>query len=383
MLLIDMTSSSRPEHHPFIYNHMPPGPEIVVALLMRLFGENFVVIRLIFAGIFVLGAFYFLRFTEMVLYAAGLMGSGFAMFLVDPPAIMHAIDHPAYSPFPLLTFLPLVALKSYYDHGRRLAFGAAVAAVFVASVYLVYPQLLMALVGWIALSLLGIIRVDRRHLLVFSGAVTFGVLLHFFQNLLFLGPWIFLKELQFTLANRMFALPISDELRAMYQSIGVVHQGFYQFDVEALWGTICRALYIAGSPGISWTLMLLVVLLIGTLHLVYRVGKAYGAGARVVVKESTRDDTAWQVANVLQPLKGEIVMTNVYPTLVSFFTREATFGGCESAAFPSQEPVNQLVNDDLANRSAGAAGPVDRGVVGKGLTFEPDLPDGRTRKGAG
>ena len=496
MLLQDMSSSSRPEHHPFIYSHMPPGPEIVVALLMRLFGENFVAIRLIFAGIFVLGAFYFLRFTKIVLYAAGLVGSGFAMFLVDPPAIMHAIDHPAYSPFPLLTFLPLVALKSYYDHGRRLAFGAAVAAVFVASVYLVYPQLLMALVSWIALSLLGIIRVDRRHLLVFSGAVTFGVLLHFFQNLLFLGPWIFLKELQFTLANRMFALPISDELRAMYQSIGVVHQGFYQFDVEALWGTICRALYIAGSPGISWTLMLLVVLslmlslarasqfdrnegvftirrghgtamlryfgalamwvvativlplltfpaysvsyqpsaanrfflavlgtagmaylgrevvgvlrrlrppssvvwkdwrqtglvclgivlLIGTLHLVYRVGKAYRAGARVVVKESTRDDTAWQVANALQPLKGEIVMTNVYPTLVSFFTREATFGGCESAAFPSQEPVNQLVNDDLANWSAGVAGPVDRGVVGKGLTFEPDLQDGRTRKGSG
>src|SRR5437660_9166 len=140
-----------------------------------------------------------------------------ALFLVDPPAIMHAIDHPAYSPFPLLTFLPLVALKSYYDHGRRLAFGAAVAAVFAASVYLVYPQLLMALVSWIALSLLGIVRVDRRHLLVFSGAVAFGVLLHFFQNLLFLGPSIFLKELQFTLANRMFALPISDELRAMYQ----------------------------------------------------------------------------------------------------------------------------------------------------------------------
>jgi len=170
MLLQDMSSSSRPEHHPFIYSHMPPGPEIVVALLMRLFGENFVAIRLIFAGVFVLGAFYFLRFTKIVLSAAGLVGSGFAMFLVDPPAIMHAIDHPAYSPFPLLTFLPLVALKSYYDHGRRLAFGVAVAAVFVASVYLVYPQLLMALVSWIALSLLGIIRVDRRHLLVFSGA---------------------------------------------------------------------------------------------------------------------------------------------------------------------------------------------------------------------
>src|SRR5438445_2894644 len=152
MLLQDMSSSSRPEHHPFIYNHIPPGPEIVVALLMRLLGDNFVAIRLIFAGIFVLGAVSLLRFTEMVLYAAGLMGSGFAMFLVDPAAIMHAIDHAAYRPFPLLPFLPLVALKSYYDHGRRLAFGVAVAAGFVASVYLVYPQLLMALVSWFALS---------------------------------------------------------------------------------------------------------------------------------------------------------------------------------------------------------------------------------------
>src|SRR5437870_9535905 len=93
MLLQDMSSSSRPEHHPFIYSHMPPGPEIVVALLMRLFGGNVVAIRLIFSGVLVMDAFFFLRFTKIVLSASDLVGSGFAMLLVDPPAYVHDVDH--------------------------------------------------------------------------------------------------------------------------------------------------------------------------------------------------------------------------------------------------------------------------------------------------
>jgi hypothetical protein len=41
-----------------------------------------------------------------------------------------------------------------------------------------------------------------------------------------------------------------------------------------------------------------------------------------------------------QLLKGKIVMTNVYPTTASFFTREAAFGGCEMTAFESDGSVD-------------------------------------------
>jgi hypothetical protein len=494
MLLHDLSSSSRPEHHPFIYNHMPPGPEIVVALLMRLFGENFAAIRLVFAGIFVLGVLCFLRVAGIVLGAGGLVGSGFAMFFVDPHALMRIIDHPAYSPFPLLAFLPLVALGWYYDRRGRLALGLALAAVFVASVYLVYQQLLMVLVSWIALSLLGIVRVDRRHLLMFVGVTASGVLLHFVQSLLLLGPSIFVKELQFTLANRMFAVPASEDLRAFYQSIAVVHQGFHQLDVGALLATLWRALHVAGSLSVTRTLILLValaliislvriskfdgpagvlriprgdgtamlryfgaltvwaaaaivvpllmfpaysvsyqlsganffflaivgmaclaylvreiagalrklarpgavpwrdwrqvamvclwiILLAGTLQLAYHVGKAYQRGTLVAVKQSTGRALAWQVAEVLPSLKGQVVMTNVFPTVVSFFTREAALGGCESAAFPGRGVVNLLVNGDLQTWSD--AEPDGWGVVGNGLTVRQDLRNGHAGRTSG
>ena len=39
-------------------------------------------------------------------------------------------------------------------------------------------------------------------------------------------------------------------------------------------------------------------------------------------------------------LKGKVVMTNVYPTTASFFTREAAFGGCEMAAFRADGSVD-------------------------------------------
>jgi hypothetical protein len=496
MLLHDLSSSSRPEHHPFIYNHMPPGPEIAVALLMRLFGENFAAIRLVFAGIFVLGILCFLRVAGIVLGAAGLVGSGFAMFFVDPHALMRTIDHPAYSPFPLLAFLPLVALGRYYDRGGHLALGVGLAAVFMASVYLVYQQLLMVLVSWIALSLLGIVRVDRRHLLMFIGVTASGVLLHFAQSLLLLGPSVFVKELQFTLANRMFAVPANDELRAFYQSIAVVHQGFHQLDLGALLATLWRALHVAGSLSVTRTLIPLVALaliislvrvakfdrlvgvlriprgdstamlryfgaltvwaaativvpllmfpaysvsyqlsganffflaivgtagmaylareivaalrklgrpgavawrdwsqvglvclgvifLAGTLQLAYRVGKAYQRGTVAAVKQSTGTAVAWQVAEVLPWLKGQVVMTNVFPTVVSFFTREAALGGCETAAFPGRGLANLLVNGDMQTWSGAGGGPVGWGVVGDGLTVRQDLRNGHAGRASG
>jgi hypothetical protein len=74
-------------------------------------------------------------------------------------------------------------------------------------------------------------------------------------------------------------------------------------------------------------------------------------------------------------------MTNIFPTVVSFFTREATYGGCESTAFPSRGPVNQLVNGDLQTWGDGDTGPLGWGIVGKGLTVHQDLRNGHAGSG--
>src|SRR5687768_15408776 len=44
--LHDLSTSSNPAHHPYIYSHMPAGPEVFVALLMKIFGEHWALIRL-------------------------------------------------------------------------------------------------------------------------------------------------------------------------------------------------------------------------------------------------------------------------------------------------------------------------------------------------
>jgi hypothetical protein len=84
----------------------------------------------------------------------------------------------------------------------------------------------------------------------------------------------------------------------------------------------------------------------------------------------------WELAQVLEPLKGKVVMTNIFPTVVGFFTREATFGGCEEAAFPSSRRMNRVTNADLEMWSDDAR-PADWALGGDGMTARPDAADRR------
>src|SRR5213594_3271605 len=118
-LLQDFSTSSNPAHHPFVYNHMPPGPEIFTALLTRVFGEQYRLIRMIFLGIFLVGLVCYFRFARLMLRGFNLTGEGFAILFIPPAVMFHMMDHPAYSPFPFLAFFPLVSLHSYYESGKR------------------------------------------------------------------------------------------------------------------------------------------------------------------------------------------------------------------------------------------------------------------------
>jgi hypothetical protein len=455
--LQDFSNSSNAAHHPFVYNHMPPGPEILTALVTRAFGERYRVVRLTFAVIFVIGIVYYVRFVAVLLARLGLGGAGLALLLIPPIVMLHSIDHPAYSVFPFFAFFPVVALDTYYRTGGRRWYWLALLVVLVGSLYLVYQQLLMLFASWVLLGGLRIIRLDRSDVLALLGAGCLGVVLHLLQSVALLGPRLSLEELRLTISNRMLGVPTTRELRDFYQSIAVVHQGFHKLDWRlfgdvmreslrpvAGWGTslLWAGLTIGGlvlalvasirlisdrrlriprgevttamhvlPASVLWAAGVIVfplmvfpayaasyqlsganrffvaavitlglgyaarefwrglgrlarqdgfepwrwratlgvagLLLMGFVICGVTLGKAQAKGFHQSARQAFRSGTTSELLEIVEPLKGQVVMSNVYPSVVGFFSREATFGGCEIEAFSPEGRLNYIQNNDF------------------------------------
>jgi hypothetical protein len=228
--LHDLATSSNPTHHPYIYSHMPAGPEVFIAVLMKIFGERWALIRLVFAAVFFVGIAYFLRFVQLVLTRHELTGAGYALLFLSPYTVLHAIDHPAYSPFALFLFFPVMALQRYYATGRLVHYWLALTSVLVASVYAVTLSFILFCVAWSLLWFLGLVRLEFRHLasMILVGAS--GILLHLLQGMWFLGSGVFFEELWITLSNRMFGEPSVQEVMAFYRTHDIVLHGTHRFD---------------------------------------------------------------------------------------------------------------------------------------------------------
>jgi hypothetical protein len=255
LALHDVATASDPALHPFVYNHMPPGPEIAIALLMRLVGEWYGAIRLVLGLVFLAGLGAYLGFARIVLRSLGLAGAGFALLFLTPYSMLHSIDHPAYSPFPLLAFLPLVLLDRQYRTAERWPLPVALAVVLVSSVYLVYQNLFMVVAAWMLLHGLRIVRFERQHLVLFLGTAALGLALHAAQSLLLLGPGVFMRETALALSNRIAGIPSAEDLMAFYRSIDVVHHGGHRLDLLGLGASVLATLRIAEPTLVwSWTL---------------------------------------------------------------------------------------------------------------------------------
>lgn len=252
LFLHDMSTASDPAFHPFVYNHMPPGPEVFTALLLKAVGEHYRVIRLVFGLVFLAGLLCYLRFAELVLGRAGLTGAGFTLLFLPPASVMHAMDHPAYSAFPLLAFGPLLLLDRHYRTGRRWPLRLAVLAVLVSSVYLVYQNLFMLVASWIALAALRIVRFERRHAAAFLGAAGLGIALHALQSVCFFGPALFARETFLALSNRVVGVPTFDQLTQFYRSIDLVHHGAQRLDLLGLGANLLSTLHLAEAIGYFW-----------------------------------------------------------------------------------------------------------------------------------
>lgn len=447
--LHDLSTSSNPAHHPYIYSHMPAGPEVFIAVLMKIFGERWGLIRLVFAAVFFVGIVYFLRFVQLVLTRHGLNGAGYALLFLSPFTVLHAIDHPAYSPFPLFLFFPVMALQRYYATGRAVHYWMALTSVLVASLYAVTLSFILFCVAWSLVWLLGLVRLEFRHLAAMILVGGSGILLHLLQGMWFLGPGVFFEELRITLSNRMFGEPSVQEVMAFYRTHDIVVHGTHHFDpfsslvsinkslrfpgrlafvllalVAVAWGILRigrfdrtnrtlfvpvdatsasfrtsvsltarlvvwavfsilvplalfpaytgdyglqglgefllavvavavlayttrellaegRGLLSALRPDEVWlrglALVIVLAVFLGALGML---GRTQQVNLKVMVPAHLATNPNAELLEIGRLLKGQVVMTNVYPTTASFFTQEAAFGGCEMAAFGSDGSVD-------------------------------------------
>jgi hypothetical protein len=437
--LHDLSTSPRPQEHPFVYNHMPPGPEIFTALLMHVVGERYEVIRLVFALIFLAGLVYYAKFVRILLARVGLVGWGLAPMLLTPWWVMRTMDHPAFSPFPLLAFLPMCLLDAHYHTGRRLPLYVAVLLAFIASIYLPYQNLFMLFTVWVMFSALDVLTFHWRHVALFLSAGALGIMTHLFQSVLLFGVHLTINETALALSNRMFGVPTYKDLMSYYRAIDLVHHGTHAFSVlrlaKAITGAVDMTVGIAavafvvmaiafagiargtattvrgelfiprdaemmvvldrarivlglavagamtvalpmlmfpaysadyGLSGMNEYFVLLPVLVgcvfvisllirwrpreirpdsftptviawftvaIGVAAVVVPPAQMQARRLAAVSRQAVASNPHGSLLELQRRLEGKVVMTNVYPTTVGFFTREAAFGGCEKAVF--------------------------------------------------
>ena len=426
-LLPDRSTGSAAAQHPYLYNHQPPGPDLLMGLLIRLFGERYRLIRTVLATLFLLGTVTYLRFCRL-LELRGYALASLAFLLVKPRTVMHMIDHPAYSPFPLLAFLPVIALHHHHETRQTRWLGLAAATVFLGSNYVLYGPLTMVAMLWILGTAFRILPIKPRELILLLGTMVMAVVLHLFQSLVVLGPPLFAQELWFTVSNRMFGEPTRDELKAFYDSLGFVLYGGHRFSRARFLDAVASTLWVRAYAPLAVALVVVLVVVLwqaagrcepapdtvrrSTLELAKVVvsvvvsvltpifmfpafSSDYGLrgmnefllgilalaslsfGFQIVTAAPLANTTrsslrilllasvAWvglaqlhganQVAKgvatwvrdpaigtgfswITNHLGGQVAMTNVDPTVVGFFTKQAALGGCQQASIAATVP---------------------------------------------
>ncbi|HEY3067915.1 MAG TPA: hypothetical protein VGL09_19165 [Methylomirabilota bacterium] len=457
-LLPDLSTGSSPRQHPLLYNHQPPGPQLLLGVLMRAAGERYRLLRVALAVLFVAGMLAYFRF-GVRLEARGFRGASLGVLFLTPSGVFHMIDHPAYAAVPLVAFVPLLALEEGRVRAWRI--GLAALVVFLGANYLIYGPLIMILTFWTVGTLLGALDLRKRHLALLLACAALAAALHLLQTVIVLGPSAFAEELTLTLGNRMFGRPPRAELQAYYDRLGLLLYGDHVFSLRrflrsvaaSLWGgrylplalgflvVVITALVayrrrrragdatavedatertakllvavgiailtpsvlfpaFATDYGLRGHELLLGVLALPTLAAIQahahraprRFGRLYLRALLAVtvfwvvgVQVYSSARLVWNVARwIRQPaletdvarmastLAGRVVMTNVDPTVVGFFTREIAFGGCHDSALPpggSPDPSRCLLRFIKGWPSTVTMPPTAYVWVGVGNTF--------------
>jgi hypothetical protein len=267
LFLQDVSHSPFKEDHPYTYNHQPPGLDVITGLILRIFPENFRVLRLIFSLVFVVGMGVYFAFANLILRRYGAPIAGYTILFFSGWAMMQGFDKQTSYYHPLMIFGPLMLFYVAITRSSRLYFAGALLMTLAASFMMDYVVLAAMIWCWIFLALTKILPVTWKHASAFVAVCVLGVLLHLVQNMLFLGWPTFIQELTITIGNRAIGYPTMDQVRDFYAQIGLVHHGARPPEPGVLMHQLVRQLDFELSlpPGAAWTVLLLGVLSIGVL----------------------------------------------------------------------------------------------------------------------
>jgi hypothetical protein len=246
--LQDYAASFLPADHPFVYNHMPPGPDLTTAFFQMITGGDHRWTRILFGTLVLPGLYFYVRFVRLVCGPRGISGAAMALLAAGPYVVMNHLQAEVHSAFLLMCFAPMCWVIESNSSGKRYKFVAALAVVFLLSIYIQYILLAAALFAWIFLYVFRIAPITRRQTILVVATVFAGIAVHLIQNLIYLGPEIFFKELFYTIGNRTVGVPTQEDLRAFYRDVGLVHHGAQRADLKVLISTLIGNLVFRFSP---------------------------------------------------------------------------------------------------------------------------------------
>jgi hypothetical protein len=246
MLLQDHSYSIYPEGHPYVYTHMPAGPDLFYALLLLIYKGNFQAVRVALIVPALIGLFFYYIFIKIILKGIGIKTNlaGYAIALIGPWTIIRLFESQIYPLFPFLAFFPLLAWEKYRSTNKKWWYILFAFISFLSALYIEYSLLTSVLFCYISLYLTQIIRFSRRDIIIYSCSLLSGIILHLIQNLFFYGPANFIQELIYLLGNRIVGYPSQEQLFEFYHQLGVVHHGAHPIDFGLLLTQICGNLHI-------------------------------------------------------------------------------------------------------------------------------------------
>ncbi len=232
--LQDFATNLNPADHPYIYNHMPPGPDLVTSALLWMSGGDYREVRFIFAVTLLIGMAVYLLFARELMHFLGVRLYGLVLLLITPWALIQLFDRQVYSLFPLLTFLPLLFGLRFLRTNNIVYLAGAAGIITLSALYLEYSLLSAVIFCWGMLYITQLVPLRLRHMLVIGAAFAVGIGAHLLQNMLVLGWHNFVQELQYTISNRVTGYPTQGQLEGFYHRLGVLHHGSHPIQLHAL-----------------------------------------------------------------------------------------------------------------------------------------------------
>ncbi|MDP3561074.1 MAG: hypothetical protein Q8R83_02700 [Legionellaceae bacterium] len=181
--------------------------------------------KIFYAIVASFGLIFYYKFANLILKNVRFPAGGLALLFAGPFLIIGVMERQIYSPFPFLMFFPMVFLQGYYNSSKPIKLYLALFVAFCSSIYLEYSMLSGIIFCWIFLFATQLLPIKGKHLIFILIAIGGGIFLHLMQNMLYLGPELFFKELYITLSNRITGYPKQDEIRHFYEAAGIVHHG--------------------------------------------------------------------------------------------------------------------------------------------------------------